>query len=114
MSLTPSVEGHEIVGSPAAVTTSEENEAQARFAANAENLRLRFGADLLVAVGAFPRYDPEDATQSAPKSLIALVGKGVSRVVDYTFLGDVRLNRTRAAKVALNLVRLHLLKAAEA
>ncbi len=34
----------------------------------------------------------------------------VSRVVDYTFLGDLTLNKSRAAKIALNLLRLHLLR----
>jgi hypothetical protein len=40
----------------------------------------------------------------------ALVGKDVSRIVDYTFLGDMTLDKSRAAKIALNLLRLHLLR----
>lgn len=33
-----------------------------------------------------------------------------TRIVDYTFLGDMTLNKSRAAKIALNLLRLHLLR----
>ncbi len=32
------------------------------------------------------------------------------RIVDYTFLGDTTLNKSRAAKFAQNLLRLHLLR----
>jgi hypothetical protein len=39
-----------------------------------------------------------------------LVGPNVSRIVDYTFLGDPTLNRNRAAKIALNLIRLHFVR----
>jgi hypothetical protein len=39
-----------------------------------------------------------------------MVGDGVARVVDYTFLGDLMLNKSRATKIALNLLRLHLMR----
>ena len=82
----------------------------AKIAAVANWCRQRFGADFVLFVGKFPTYDPEDATQTAPSSHVALAGENVSRVVDYTFLGDLTLNKSRAAKIALNLLRLHLLR----
>lgn len=75
-----------------------------------ESSRQRLGADFVIFVGAFPHYNPDDVAQSAPTSEVALVGPNVSRIVDYTFLGDATLNRSRAAKIALNLLRLHLLR----
>jgi nicotinamide-nucleotide amidase len=82
----------------------------ARIGAVANRCRERFGADFLLFVGKFPEYDPEDATATAPSSQVAMTGDNVSRVVDYTFLGDMALNKSRAAKIALNLLRLHLLR----
>jgi len=76
----------------------------------AQKCRARLGADFAVLIGEFPAYDPEDASKEAPKSQIALVGEGLSRVVDYTFLGDQTLNKSRATKIALNLLRLHFLR----
>lgn len=90
---------------PDTFTKSEEH---ARIAGLANHCRERFEADFVLFVGKFPKYDPEDATGAAPGSNVALVGKNVSRVVDYTFLGDLALNKSRAAKIALNLLRLHL------
>ena len=55
----------------------------------------------------FPHFDPDNAAEASPTSEVALVGPTVSRVVDYTFLGDAALNRSRAGKIALNLLRLH-------
>ncbi|HEV7999155.1 MAG TPA: molybdopterin-binding protein [Planctomycetaceae bacterium] len=75
-----------------------------------ESSRQRLGADFVIFVGAFPHYNPDDIAQAAPTSEVALVGPNVSRIVDYTFLGDATLNRSRAAKIALNLLRLHFLR----
>jgi len=80
------------------------------IAAVASCSRERFAADFALLVGGFPPYNPEDTTALAPKSHVALVGEGLSRVVEYTFLGDITLNKSRAAKIALNLLRLHLLR----
>lgn len=83
---------------------------QARIAVATESCRHRFGADFALLVGEFPPYDPEDATKEAPKSHVAIAGGDASRIVDYTFLGDLALNKSRAAKIALNLLRLHFLR----
>jgi nicotinamide-nucleotide amidase len=80
----------------------------AQVLAVANHCRERFGADFLLFVGQFPQHDLEDATKDAPVSHAAIVGENMSRVVDFTFLGDMTLNKSRAAKIALNLLRLHL------
>ncbi len=82
----------------------------AQITAMCNECRENFAADFVLFVGQFPKYDREDATKSAPVSHAALVGKDVSRIVDYTFLGDMTLDKSRAAKIALNLLRLHLLR----
>jgi nicotinamide-nucleotide amidase len=80
---------------------------QTTIVAALESCRERFGADFALFVGAFPHFDPDNAAEASPTSEVALVGPNVSRVVDYTFLGDAALNRSRAGKIALNLLRLH-------
>jgi nicotinamide-nucleotide amidase len=92
------------------VTLSSKTEEHIQIAALANQCRERFGADFVLYVGGFPKYDPEDATNAAPVSQAAFVGKDVSRVVDYTFLGDLTLNKSRSTKIALNLLRLHLVR----
>jgi hypothetical protein len=72
--------------------------------------RENFAADFALFVGQFLKYERGDATKPAPISHAALVGQDASRIVDYTFLGDMTLNKSRAAKIALNLLRLHLLR----
>jgi nicotinamide-nucleotide amidase len=93
-----------VVGSPAGA------DKRATIAAALEASREHWGADFVIFVGAFPLYDPDNPTQAAPLSEVGLAGPNVSRIVDYTFLGDATLNRSRAAKIALNLLRLHFLR----
>jgi nicotinamide-nucleotide amidase len=97
--------------SPAsAANVAVKSDEHAQLAAVASRCRERMGADFVLLVGKFPDYDPEDATKTAPSAYVAFEGDNVSRVVDYTFLGDMTLNKSRAAKIALNLLRLHLLR----
>jgi hypothetical protein len=72
--------------------------------------RESFAADFVLFVGPFAKYDREYTNQAAPVSHAALVGQDVARIVDFTFLGDKTLDKSRAAKIALNLLRLHLLR----
>jgi nicotinamide-nucleotide amidase len=105
----PSLEGlAEIVDSPTSLPDGSEK--RTAIAALLENARARWGADFVIFVGAFPRYDPDNSSAPAPTSEVALAGANISRIVDYTFLGDPALNRSRAAKVALNLLRVHFLR----
>jgi nicotinamide-nucleotide amidase len=75
-----------------------------------EQSRERWGADFAIFVGEFPRFDPDHAAAAAPVSEVGCAGPEMSRIVDYTFLGDQTLNRSRAGKVALNLLRLRFLR----
>jgi nicotinamide-nucleotide amidase len=92
------------------IDSGSKSDEHARIVAVAKSCRERFEADFALFVGEFPVYDPEDTTREAPMSHVAMVGEGISRVVDYTFLGDLTLNKSRATKIALNLLRLHLLR----
>lgn len=83
---------------------------RATIGAALETSRQHWGADFVIFVGAFPHYDPDNPGQPAPTSEVGLAGPNVSRIVDYTFLGDSALNRSRAAKIAMNLLRLHFLR----
>ena len=97
-------------GSRKAVGSHSGPDKQAAITAALESSRQRLGADFVIFVGAFPHYNPDDVASAAPTSEVALAGPTVSRIVDYTFLGDATLNRSRAAKIALNLLRLHFLR----
>jgi nicotinamide-nucleotide amidase len=92
------------------VGSSADSDKRAAIASALEAGREHWGADFVIFVGAFPHYDPDHVTQSAPMSEVGLAGPNVSRIVDYTFLGDTTLNRSRAAKIALNLLRVHFLR----
>jgi nicotinamide-nucleotide amidase len=93
-----------VVGAPASP------DKRTAIAAALEGSRTHWGADYVIFVGAFPHYNPDELAQAAPTSEVGLAGPHVSRIVDYTFLGDATLNRSRAAKIALNLIRLHFLR----
>ena len=94
-------------GSGRALGSSTSGDKRATIVAAIESCRERLGADFAVFVGAFPHFDPDNAAEASPTSEVALVGPNVSRVVDYTFLGDAALNRSRAGQNCLNLLRLH-------
>jgi nicotinamide-nucleotide amidase len=92
------------------VSPPSKSEEHAQITTLCQRCREKFAADFVLFVGPFARYDREDATQAAPVSHAALVGKDVLRIVDFTFLGDKTLDKSRAAKIALNLLRLHFLR----
>jgi nicotinamide-nucleotide amidase len=92
------------------VSPPSKSEEHAQITTLCQRCREKFAADFVLFVGPFARYDREDAAQAAPVSHAALVGKDVLRIVDFTFLGDKTLDKSRAAKIALNLLRLHFLR----
>ena len=72
----------------------------------AAGCRTQFGADFGLAVGRFPKLDPD-----APKPYyIALATSGGVRVKKILYAGHPALLKILAAKHALNLVRLEMLK----
>jgi nicotinamide-nucleotide amidase len=77
-------------------------------AAMAEGCRNRFGSDFALAITECPRFDPDDPHAAAPAAYVALAGEGIAEVRDVVLLGDPAINKSRTAKTALNLLRLHL------
>lgn len=77
--------------------------------AMAEGCRQRMGTDFAVAVTEWPEFDPENPLASAPSSFVALAGPGVSKVEEVQHVGDPAIIKSRTAKVAMNLLRLHLI-----
>lgn len=74
----------------------------------AERARQRFGADLALAVGPFPRFDPE--TTSPGNVYYAVAGGQHTVTASAPFVGHPSILKVRAAKQALNLLRLKLLR----
>jgi nicotinamide-nucleotide amidase len=77
--------------------------------AMAEGCRQRMGTDFAVAVTEWPEFDPENPLAPAPSSFVALAGPGVSKVEEVQHVGDPAIIKSRTAKVAMNLLRLHLI-----
>jgi nicotinamide-nucleotide amidase len=76
----------------------------------ARGCRERFGCDFALAITECPRFSPEDPSSAVPKANVALAGEGVLIAREHTLLGDLALVKSRAAKIALNLLRLHLMR----
>ena len=79
-------------------------------AAMATGCRQRLGTDFALAVTECPRFDPDDTQAEVPVAYIALAGKNVLKVHEQTLLGDPTITKSRAAKTAFNLMRLHLIR----
>lgn len=69
--------------------------------------RQQFGADLALAVGPFPTFDPQ--AKEPEKFCVALATATAAPVRASPFAGHPAILKPRAAKMALNLVRLYLL-----
>lgn len=77
-------------------------------AALAERCRLRYGADLALAVGPFPTFDPQAAAPGSVRFAVASVEGALT--ASSPFAGHPSILKIRAAKQALNLLRLKLLR----
>jgi PncC family amidohydrolase len=76
----------------------------------AHGARAKLGTDFALAITEYRR--PELAGEAeVPRSFIALAGESLSKTVDHILVGDPAIAKSRAAKTALNLLRLHLLRA---
>lgn len=78
--------------------------------AMAEGCRARFGTNFAIGVTEWPQFDPDDPLAPVPASFVALSGNRVSKVEQVHHLGDPALVAIRTVKVALNLLRLHLIE----
>ena len=76
----------------------------------ARGCRRQFGTDFAVAVTECPRFDPDDTQADAPSAFVSLAGNDLLEVNEHTLIGDPVLVKSRAAKIALNLLRLHLIR----
>ena len=76
----------------------------------ARRCRERFGSDLALAVGRYPKFDP-DRPDPEPV-FFALADAGGVHVQSFPFAGHPALLKTLNAKRAVNLVRLALLESA--
>jgi len=101
--------GDEFVGAELVKRFSDESlEGAELVRALAEMGRERFDADLVLAVGPFP---PKDKWRDESARLhLALARNGKIKAVSTRFLSHPDILRSRAAKQALNLVRLELLR----
>lgn len=80
----------------------------------AEGARQRLNTDYVLAITEYPLTEDTTPEAEVPKAWIALSGENLSKTVEYILVGDPAIAKSRAAKTALNLLRLHLLRAEDA
>ncbi len=76
----------------------------------AAGARRGLDCDFAVAITEYPRPDSPAAETEVPRAWIALCGENVSKTVEHALVGDLDIAKSRAAKTALNLLRLHLMR----
>jgi nicotinamide-nucleotide amidase len=77
--------------------------------AMAAGCRRQFGTDFAIAVTECPWFDPDDSTGDTPTVYAALSGDEIEECHSHALVGDPAIAKSRAAKMALNLLRLRLL-----
>ncbi|MGE3315908.1 MAG: CinA family protein, partial [Planctomycetaceae bacterium] len=77
----------------------------------ADGCRARFQTDFALSIADMPLHDATNPTSQAPSGNVAIAGHDLAKASPYTMLGDPAINRIRAVKIALNLLRLQLLGA---
>jgi len=78
--------------------------------AMAEGCRKRFGTDFALAVTEWAAFVPDDPLAPVPASFVALAGPHGVHVEQIQHFGDPAIAKSRTAKSALNLLRLHLIE----
>jgi nicotinamide-nucleotide amidase len=78
--------------------------------AMADGCRKQFGTDFALAVTECPWFDPDDFTGETPTVYAALAGDDFDESHSHALVGDPAIAKSRAAKMALNLLRLRLLE----
>ena len=76
----------------------------------AKGCRQRFGTNFALAVSEWPEFDPDDPLAPVPASFVALAGPKGAKVEKVQHFGDPAIAKSRTAKVAMNLLRLHLIE----
>jgi nicotinamide-nucleotide amidase len=93
---------------PADVLNRHGPQSEALAATLAEQCRRRFACDLALAVGPFPPFDPQSAAPHNVHFAVAMPERTVT--ASAPFAGHPSILKVRAAKQALNLLRLKLLR----
>ena len=78
-------------------------------AAMAAGCHRQFKTDFALAITECPWFDPDDSSGETPIVYAALVGDGIAESASHAMVGDPAIAKSRAAKMALNLLRLKLL-----
>jgi nicotinamide-nucleotide amidase len=76
----------------------------------AQGARRELHTDFALAITEYPRLEESNTSNEIPRSWIALCGENISKTVEHILIGDPAIAKSRAAKTALNLLRLHLLR----
>ena len=76
----------------------------------AEGCREKFATDFAIAVTDWPDFNPDNPLAPVPASFVALAGPGLLTVEQVQHFGDPTFAKSRTAKVAMNLLRLHLIR----
>lgn len=76
----------------------------------AKGCRQRFGTNFGLAVTDWQEFDPDDPLAPVPASFVALAGPKGAQVEKVQHFGDPAIAKSRTAKVAMNMLRLHLIE----
>ena len=76
----------------------------------AKGCRQRFGTNFALAVSEWQNFDPDDPLAPVPASFVALAGPKGAKVEQVQHFGDPAITKSRTAKVAMNMLRLHLIE----
>jgi len=77
--------------------------------AMAQGCRLKFGTNFALAVTEWADFKAEDPFAPVPASFVALAGPKAVQVERVQHFGDPAIAKSRTAKAAMNLLRLHLI-----
>lgn len=77
--------------------------------AMAKGCRQKFSTNFALAVTEWSNFNPDDPFAPVPASYVALSGPGVLQVEKVQHFGDPEIAKSRTAKTAMNLLRLHLI-----
>ncbi|MEX0726716.1 MAG: CinA family protein, partial [Planctomycetaceae bacterium] len=70
--------------------------------------RVQYETDYALAVAPFPQHDPDRDPLATPITYVALASRDQLQLQEIVLLGDPAIHKSRAAKTALNMLRLAL------